>query len=114
MHIHTVKHCSVNVYDIYCTCNKCSYSYCVTALNSHLQMLGLRKRWNEDTTEAALRPRTHSALNSVSPQDAAIIAALRKEVEDLKSQIKQTKNSEVCNMGSCGMCYAHYCHMTVM
>ena len=46
---------------------------------------------------------TYSALNSVSPQDAAIIAALRKEVEDLKSQIKQTKSSEVCDMGSCGM-----------
>ena len=76
---------------------------CMTALTSNLQMLGLRKRWNEDTTEAALRPRTHSALNSVSPQDAAIIAALRKEVEDLKSQIKQTKSSEVCDMGSCGM-----------
>ena len=68
----------------------------MTALNSNLQMLGLRKRWNEDTTEAALRPHTHSALNSVSPQDAAIIAALRKEGEGLKSQIKQTKRSKGC------------------
>ena len=100
MHIHTVK-LYILIYTVHTT--NAAIHDCVTAFNSHLQMLSLRKRWNEDTTEAALRPRTHSALNSVSPQDGAIIAALRKEVEDLKSQIKQTKSSEVCNMGSCGM-----------
>ena len=61
----------------------------------HLQMLGLRKRWNEDTTEAALRPRTHSAMDSVAPGDAATIAALRKELQELKSQLNQTRSAEV-------------------
>ena len=60
-------------------------------------MLGLRKRWNEDTTEAALRPRTASAMDSATPGEAAIIAALRKELKDLKSQMNQAKSAEVCD-----------------
>ena len=71
-------------------------------MHFHLQMLGLRKRWNEDTAEAALRPRSVSTSESVMPAShVATIAALQKEVEGLKSQLSRTKSTEVSICMTC-------------
>ena len=87
----------------------CTVHACPMASHFNLQMLGLRKRWNEDTTEAALRPRTFSAMSTVTPGDAAIIAALQKELEELKSQMNQTKSAEVRTY----VRMSHDCHVTL-